>query len=265
MENAWTAAGPVEHGNRITVRRIGVADLKASLSEGVADFLACPTQLVFLCILYPIIGFVAARVAADSDLLPLFYPLVTGLALVGPVLAVGLYEISKRREQGLPVSWLNAFDILRSPSFFSVVAIGVMLFVIFFVWLAVARAIFELVLGSAAPSISMQDFAQQVIASPSFWTLALVGNAVGGLFAILVLTLTAVSVPMLVDRNVGPFVAVGTSVRVVLANPVTMALWGLIVAVILALGCLPLFIGLAVAMPVLGHATWHLYRKAVER
>ena len=244
------------------VRRIGLADLRAALAEGWRDFLAIPTQLVFLCILYPIIGLVAARVAVGNNLLPLAFPLVAGFALVGPVLAIGLYELSRRREAGLPVSWLNAFDVLRNPAMLSVAMLGGVLFLIFAAWLGVARAIYALTIGGEAPA-AMGDFIETIQASPHAWELLLIGNAVGFLFALLVLTIAAVSFPLLLDRHVNPLVAVQTSVRAVLANPVTMLAWGFVVAAVLLLGCLPLFVGLAVAMPVLGHATWHLYRRVV--
>ena len=244
------------------VRRIGFADLQAALAEGWRDFLAIPTQLVFLCILYPIIGLVAARVAVGSNLLPLVFPLVAGFALVGPVLAIGLYELSRRREAGLPVSWLNAFDVLRNPAMLSVAVLGGVLFVIFFAWLGAARAIYALTIGGEAPT-AVGDFIETIQASPHAWQLLVIGNAVGFLFALVVLTIAAVSFPLLLGRNVSPLVAVQTSMRAVAANPGTMLVWGFIVAAVLFLGCLPLFVGLAVAMPVLGHATWHLYRRVV--
>ncbi len=244
------------------VRRIGFTDLQAALAEGWRDFLAIPTQLVFLCILYPIIGLIAARVAVGSNLLPLVFPLIAGFALVGPVLAIGLYELSRRREAGLPVSWLNAFDVLRNPAMLSVAVLGGVLFVIFFAWLGAARAIYALTIGGEAPS-AVGDFIETIQASPHAWQLLVIGNVVGFLFALLVLTIAAVSFPLLLDRDVSPVVAVQTSVRAAMANPGAMLAWGLIVAVVLFLGCLPLFVGLAVAMPVLGHATWHLYRRVV--
>jgi len=247
---------------RPIVRRIGFSDLRAALAEGWADFLAIPTQLIFLCILYPIIGLVAARVAVGNNLLPLAFPLVAGFALVGPVLAVGLYELSRRREAGLPVSWLNAFDVLRNPAVLSVAMLGGVLFVLLAAWLGAARAIYALTIGGEAP-LAVGDFIANIQASPHAWELVLIGNAVGFLFALVVLTIAAVSFPLLLDRNVSPMVAVQTSVRAVRDNPVTMLTWGLVVAIVLLLGCLPLFVGLAIAMPVLGHATWHLYRRVV--
>jgi uncharacterized membrane protein len=249
------------------VRKIGVQDLWDALKRGVDDFLAIPTQLVFLCIIYPIVGLVAARAAYGSDLVPLLFPLIAGMALLGPVLAVGIYELSRRREAGLPASWTHAFDVLRSPSLFSIAVIAGLLLVVFFVWLGAARLIYTLTLGAVTAGsdtpASLGAFAQQMLDTTAGWHMIILGNLVGAAFSIVVLTTTAVSVPMLLDRHVSPAVAIQTSVRAVAANPAMMALWGLIVAGALLLGCVPLFIGLAVVMPILGHATWHLYRRVV--
>ncbi len=245
------------------VRKIGVADLKIALAKGYADFADTPTQLVFLGIIYPVIGVVAATAASGGELLPLFYPLVAGLSLMGPVAAVGIYELSRRREQGLEASWMNAFDVLRSPSIGPIAALGLLLCVIFVAWLFAAQAVYRMTMGDGPPT-SIGHFVQQVFTTWAGWKLILFGNAVGFLFAAAVLILTVVSFPLLLDRDVGVRVAVRTSVRAFLTNPVTMALWGLIVAAALLVGCLPLFVGLAVVMPVLGHSTWHLYRQVVE-
>ena len=244
------------------IRTIGVADLRQVLRQGVADFLAIPTQLLFLCILYPIVGLVAARAADGTDLVPLLFPLVAGMALLGPVLAVGIYELSRRRELGQPVSWLNAFDVLRSPAIGSITLVGCMLLVVFAAWMFAAWAIYGMTLGWAPPA-SLGDFARRVFGSRAGLYLVLAGNAVGALFSVGVLMLTVVSVPMLLDRHVSAGLAIQTSTRAVLANPGVMFVWGLMLAAVLVLGCLPLFVGLAVAMPVLGHATWHLYRRVV--
>ena len=245
-----------------TVNRITVADVRRALAQGWDDFMSSPTQLVFLVVIYPVIGFIAAYGASGGDLLPLVWPLVSGFALVGPVAALGIYELSRRREQGLPVSWLNAFDVLRSPALFAIIVLGVMLFAIFVAWVATARGIYNATFG-AAPPASVADFAWRLFHTDEGWRLILIGNGVGLLFAAVVLALTVVSFPLLLDRQTDPGTAVRTSVRAVLANPVPMALWGLIVAVLLMLGSLPFFVGLAVALPVLGHATWHIYRRVV--
>ena len=247
-----------------TIRHIGTADLLAALRAGWADFLAIPTQLVFLCILYPIVGLVAARAAVGTELLPLLFPLVAGMALLGPVLAVGVYELSRRREAGQTTSWLNAFDVLRSPAIFAIVMIGALLLAIFTAWIGVARLVYELTLGAgAAVPATPADLVHLTFATPAGWAMVAIGDVVGALFAVAVLTLTVVSVPMALDRHVSPILAIQTSIRAVRANPVTLALWGVMVGALLALGSLPFFIGLAVVMPVLGHATWHLYRRLV--
>lgn len=245
------------------VRRIGFADIGDALRLGWQDFLAAPTQLLFLGLLYPLVGLFAARATGGGDLMALFYPLVAGLSLMGPVAAVGIYEISRRRERGWAVSWLDAFAVLRSPAILSIAALGLMLLVIFGAWVLVAQWIYAATLGSVAQPSSVSEFMQLVFQTPEGWRLILFGNAAGFLFAVAVLALTVVSFPLLLDRDVGPSVAVRTSLRAVAANPAPMAAWGLTVAVLLLAGSLPLFIGLAIVMPLLGHGTWHLYRKVV--
>ncbi len=259
-------AAPITHitmaADAAAIRRIGVADLVDALRRGVEDFRAIPTQLIFLGLIYPVVGLAAARATMAGDLLPLLFPLVAGLSLLGPVLAVGIYELSRRREAGQPVSWVHAFAVLRSPSLFAIGIVALMLFGIFVVWVGVAKIIALATIGGDAPD-TFGAFARQVLETPGGWALIVFGNLAGLCFAAAVLTLTVVSVPLLLDRGGSPFAAVLTSIHAVRANPAVMALWGVIVAAILLVGCLPLFVGLAVAMPVLGHATWHLYRKVV--
>lgn len=245
------------------VRRITITDLREALRRGYEDFLAIPTQLVFLCVLYPVLGLVMARVAFGENLLALLYPMVAGFALLGPLAALGIYELSRRREQGLPVSWLNTFDVLRSPAILTIGVLAIMLVGIFVVWLAVAHTLWGAIMGAPAPD-AMGGVLSLVFGTSRGFMLLLVGNLVGAAFATAVLVLTVVSFPVALDRHLGPVAAVRTSIRAVLANPVTMLIWGVIVGAALFLGSLPLFAGLAVALPVLGHATWHLYRRVVE-
>jgi uncharacterized membrane protein len=245
-----------------SIRHIGIADLKDALAKGIGDFNAMPTHAMFLCVIYPIVGLVMARLAFGYSILPLLYPLASGFALVGPLAALGLYELSRRREAGLNASASHAFDVLRSSSIGAITALGILLLVIVAIWLAVANAIYVADFGYAPPS-SMRQFVHDVLTTPAGWNLIIVGNAVGFCFAALVLTIGVVSFPLLLDRDVGAAVALLTSIRAVAANPVTMAAWGLIVAVALAVGSLPFFLGLTVVVPILGHATWHLYRKVV--
>jgi uncharacterized membrane protein len=245
-----------------TVRKIGIADLKDALVKGIDDFRAMPTHAIFLSIIYPVGAVIVAQLTLN-DLFHLFFPLAAGFALIGPVAALGLYELSRQREQGIGPTWAHALGVIHSRSLGGIVALGILLIAIFLVWVAFSQAIYVATFGNAPPA-SIPNFLHQVFTTPEGWTLIAVGNGVGFLFAVVVLIISVVSFPLLLDRNVGPGVAVLTSMRVVQKNPVTMAIWGFIVAALLLIGSLPLFIGLAVVMPALGHASWHLYRKAVE-
>ena len=248
---------------RPIIHSIGPADLKFALVMGLADFKAMPTHLVFLCLIYPIVIVMLARVYAGYEVLPLVFPLLAGYTLIGPLVATGMYELSRRREMGLDTSRLRAFEVIRSPSIGAIAILGIVLMVIYFVWLFTAQGIYDLYFGGAVPE-SIGGFAHQVFATSSGWALIIVGGGVGFIFASVVFALSVVSFPMLLDRDIGVMTAVGASVRAVLANPIMLAIWAVIVAASLLIGSLPFFVGLAVVMPVLGHSTWHLYRRVVE-
>jgi uncharacterized membrane protein len=256
--------GDTRHAPLPAVRTIGLADLRDVLARGIADFAAYRTDVVFLCIVYPVVGLVLASLAFGHGMLPLIFPLASGFALIGPVAAVGLYEMSRRREQGVDITWADAFGVVRAPAFGAILVLGLVLLAIFLLWLAAAYAIYLATLGPEMPA-SVGAFVRAVFTTAEGWTMIIVGVGVGFLFAVLVLTISVVSFPLLLDRDVGLYTAVATSVRAVMANPGPMAVWGLIVAGGLLIGSIPLFLGLIIVMPILGHATWHLYRKLVPR
>jgi uncharacterized membrane protein len=246
-----------------SVRRVTAADLRDVLDTGLRDFGANRTDVIFLCVFYPVIGLILARVTAGDELLPLVFPLASGFALVGPFAALGLYEMSRRRELGIDAGWTDAFRVLSSPSLGAILLLGLMLAVIFVIWLLVAYAIYKVTLGPEPPA-SLAGFIHAVFMTGAGWALIIVGVGVGFLFAVLAMAISVVAFPVLLDHQVGLDTAVAISVRSVLANPGPMALWGLIVVAGLVLGSIPLFVGLAIVLPVLGHATWHLYRKVVD-
>jgi uncharacterized membrane protein len=213
--------------------------------------------------MYPIIGITLVWLTFGYEMLPLVFPLAFGFALVGPVAAVGLYQMSRRREQGLPASWADAFGAIRSPGFGTILVLGLVLLTIFLLWLFAANWIYQITLGPEPP-VSIGAFIRDVFTTTGGWRMIIVGLGVGALFALLVLAISVVSFPLLLDRGVSLDVAVWTSIRAVAANPGPMLLWGLIVAGSLLIGSIPAFLGLVFVLPVLGHATWHLYRMVVE-
>lgn len=258
----WPASAIWRSGEP-AVRRIRLTDIKDVIVEGIADFNAAPTHALFLCLIYPIVGLVLFRVTFGYHLLPLVYPLLAGFALLGPAVAVGLYEISRRREQGLDVSAWHVLEVYRSPHIGAIVRLSIVLLAIFVAWMMTARTLYIQSFGGNPPT-SVSQFVNDILTTPAGHQVILAGNLIGFFFAALVLVISVVSFPMLVDRDVSVSTAVRTSVRAAFANPIPIAAWGLLVAVSLILGALPLFFGLSVVFPVLGHATWHLYRKLVS-
>lgn len=259
----WPASA-IWHAGDPAVRTITLQDLRMALRKGYDDFTALPTHAIFLVLVYPVIGFILARMAFGYNMLHLVFPTAAGFALLGPIAALGLYELSRRREQGLHPTASDALAVVHAKSFASILALALLLLAIFSLWIVTADALYRTTFGSAPPP-TVGAFVDQVVSTSRGYDLMLTGTIIGFVFAVVVLMISAVSFPLLLDRDIGAAAAMRTSIRAFVENPVTMSAWGLIVAVALLLGSLPLFIGLAFVVPVLGHATWHLYRLVVER
>jgi uncharacterized membrane protein len=245
------------------LRTISLSDLREALRQGWEDFKAVPSHAIFLCMIYPVLGLVLARAVLGYSVLPLMFPLAAGFALLGPFAAVPLYELSRRRELGEEASAWDAFDVVRSPSFGAMLGLGVLLLAWFVTWVATAQGIYIAAFGYEGVG-GIGDFVTRVLTTPQGWWLIIIGCGVGFLFALVALCASVVAFPLMLDRHTSAGEGMVTSLRVAAKNPQAVAAWGLIVAVLLLLGSLPCFLGLAVVIPVLGHATWHLYRKAVE-
>jgi uncharacterized membrane protein len=250
------------HSPAPTLHRIRTSELKDVIRKGFADYGAYRTDVIALCVFYPVVGLLLARAVYGHAMLPLLFPLASGFALIGPFAALGLYEMSRERERGVQASWANAFAVLKAPAIGPILLLGLGPVLLFLVWPAVAWLLYAVTLGPAVP-LSLSAFARDLFTTGAGWTLIIVGCGVGFLFALLAMSISVISFPLLLDKDVGLDTAVKTSIRAVKMNPGPMAAWGLIVAGGLVLGSIPLFLGLIVVMPVLGHATWHLYRKLV--
>jgi uncharacterized membrane protein len=254
------AAAPTE---RFGVRRIGTAEIRESLAQGWDDFMTRRGDLIFLGLIYPLVGVAAAFLFTGGNLLHFLFPVAAGIGLLGPVAAIGFYELARRREDGLESDWSHFLDVRKRPAWESLIAVANLLLVIFAAWIVVAAVLWNGLIGDAPTSLA--NLLSLVFGTPQGWALIVVGNLVGLAFAALVLTLSVVSMPMLVDCDVDARTALDTSVRAVMMNKGPMARWGLIVAALLVLGSIPAFVGLAVVLPVLGYATWHLYAHMVDR
>ena len=246
------------------VQLIAPADLNFALREGWRDFTSMRGDLLFAGIIYPIVGLVAAAVSLGGALIPLFFPIAAGIGLLGPLTAIGFYELARRREQGLDYGWSHFLDVRKRPAFPDLLGVGAILLGLFALWVAVAGGLYVLFWGPTAPP-SLGAFLTRLFTTREGWELIVVGNIVGAGFAVAVLALSVVSLPMLVDRDVGAGTAMRASIAAFNANFGTMVRWGLIVAALLVLGSIPAFVGLAVVLPWLGYATWHLYTRLVDR
>ena len=256
--------------SHVPVRRIGFDDIRWALRQGWEDFLGLRGDLLFVGVLYPFVGFIAVLVALNQSLLPLLFPLAAGISLLGPLVAAGFYEMARRRELGEDIRWRHFFDVFSGPAAGPLLALGLVVAGLFVFWLAAAMAIYQMFfvdpnLGFRTPGPA-GAFIHALFTTSHGWGLIIVGNLVGLAFAIVTLMISVVSFPMVVDQpDAGAATAIETSIRAFGRNPASMLGWGLIVAALLVIGSIPLFIGLAVVLPVLGYATWHLYTKTVVR
>src|SRR5690348_3970083 len=202
----------------LPVRRISAADLLDALVKGLEDFAACRTDAMYVCVIFPVMGLVLARLASGYDLLPLLFPLASGFAIIGPFAAIGLYEMSRRHEQGTDISWFDAFGALRSRSIGAILVLGLLLTVIFLIWMITAWQIYALTLGPEPPA-SLSSFVGDVLGTGAGWAMIVVGIGVGFLFACLAFAISAVSFPLMLDRDATLRAAIGTSWRAIAENP----------------------------------------------
>lgn len=246
----------------LAIRPIGLSDLRLALERGVEDFRRHPSHYVFLALIYPVAGIAIALAATGANAFPVLFPLVAGFALLGPLAALGFYEVSRRAERGEPATWRDAFAIAHSPALPAIAKVALVLVALFMAWLVTAQLLFSW-LAPPVEAASYPAFLDALFRSPAGWTLAILGNALGLGFAVVAFSLSVVSLPLILDRHVGAGEAMRVSLEAVRRNPAPMAVWGLIAGGLVFLGSLPLLVGLAVVLPVMGHATWHLYRRVI--
>ena len=264
MATQTMSASRATRSRPVPVRTISDEDLRLSLRQGYEDFSDLRGDLVFAGLIYTVIGLAAVVMTASEPLIPFFYPVVAGVALLGPIAAIGFYELARRRESGREVHWFNFLDVRKRPSLDDMGMVAGLLLVIFVGWLIAAGALYALIFGWEAPT-SVAAFISMIFTTSRGWALIAAGAVVGAIFGWFVLALSVVSLPMLVDCDVSASDAVSASWRAAHANKREMIRWGIIVTGLLVLGSIPLFVGLAFVLPWLGYSTWHLYTRLVDR
>ena len=249
--------------DEIKTRQIGLVDLRECLVKGFRDYSENPMASVPFIALFSFICALVVSVGSFGQELRYFaFPLVAGFTLLGPIVAIAFFEMSRRREQGLETRWLAAFDFIHSASFAPILALSILMAALYVFWLYMAEMIYFGLFGTELP-VSMDAFLNQLVNTREGLLLIAYGNFVGFLFAFAALAISVVSFPLALDKPVTSLTAISVSVRAAFSNMGVIIVWGIIVAVLLALGAALALVGLAVALPVLGHATWHLYKKLV--
>jgi len=246
---------------RLEPRAVGIDDLLEVLGQGIRDLRAAPFYSLFFSAIYVVGGWLMILMLVEFDLPFLVYPLGAGFALIAPFIASGFYVISSRLEASEPLSWGVVFGTIRSMLGRDLGWMALVTGFSLFIWMDIAALLTFGFLGFQ--SLSFSSIIETIFTTPAGWAFLVIGNTVGALIAFAVFSYTVISIPMLFDRDIDFVTAMVTSVRFVKQNPRVMAIWCLTIAVVTMISLLSGLIGLLVTLPVMGHATWHLYRRSL--
>lgn len=245
------------------VRRISFSDLRDVLRLGWSDYIAAPQYGLFFAGAYVVGGFLLFSAVALLRIHWLAYPLVIGFSLIGPFIASGLYEVSRRREQGIELRWSQILGVVAGQHRRELGWMAFVMLFVFWIWMYQARTLVAVFFGSQGFA-TFDGFITAVFTTTNGWLFLLAGHVVGAILAFTLFALTVVSCPLLLDRDADFVTAMITSIRAVTTSPVVMLSWGLLVIIAVVITGLAGLIGLMITLPVFGHATWHLYRRLVE-
>ena len=248
----------------IQIRKISVKDLAQSLWEGYEDYSTKPfSTLMLLLLYYPLFVLMFILIALGQDLRFLTFPVVAGFTLFGPIVAIAFFEMSRLRERGQKMRWRKSFAFVHTSSFAPILALSVLMTLLYAAWLYMAEFIYFGLFGDSPPT-SLTDFLTQLFTTRRGGALIVYGNFVGFLFAWTAMACSLVAFPLALDKPVTSVTAISVSIRAFIENFYVLVVWGVIVVVMMAAGAALFFLGLAVVLPILGHATWHLYRKIID-
>lgn len=258
MEPAKASLAAASPAARV-VTDLTLRDLIGALSAGWRDFVAMPQYGLFFGGVYVLAGLAIGYVTVTGGELAWLIPAIAGFPLVAPFVAVGLYEASRRRKTGEPLDWRGVLGALKGHGDDQILSMGAIVFVAFSFWMIVAHAIFAIFMAESG----VGGDSLGALLSPAGIAMLTVGSVVGGLMALAFYAMTVISLPMLVDRKIDFLTAIIASFKVMRGNMAMMLVWAAMIAALLFIAMIPVFLGLMVVLPLLGHATWHLYRRVV--
>lgn len=261
--SAGTAAATGGKPPPLTIRHPGFGDMREALRRGIDDWRACHSEVPLLAVLAPVAAICLSAVVTAPLLMPFVFPVCAGLALLGPIATIWFACLSRAREQtGAAPSAEEAAAVFDTPRRIIVQNLGLIAIGIYLLWLTVAGILYFQTVGSNGPSGGFGFFAS-IFTTGAGWTMTIVGCVIGAVFAVIMLSIGLVSFPLALDRDVTTWQALATAFSVMARNPAVVLIWGALVAAALVIGIIPALLGLAFVMPILGHATWHMYRRLV--
>ena len=244
------------------VNALSIADLKICLAKGLSDFKRAPMFGLFFGGIFAFGGILIVQSFYVWDKGWMIYPMIVGFPLIGPFIAVGLYEVSRRLEQGEPLLWNEILSVISLQKGRQIPYMAFVMLFIFWVWMYQIRLLIAIILGRMSFS-SWDSFINIITTTPEGWTFVIVGHIVGACFALLLFSVTVVSIPLIMDRDIDFVTGMITSVKTVMKSPIVLICWGIFIAATLFISAVPLFLGLLISLPVLGHTSWHIYKRAV--
>ncbi len=245
------------------VMPLTVADIRACLMQGITDFARAPRFGLFFGGIFALIGMIITLALVRWNMAWMVYPFAIGFPLIGPFAAAGLYEVSRRLESGETLTWSAILSVVWAQRRRELSWMAFTMLFFFWVWMYQIRLMIALFLGRLSFS-TLDRFFSVVLTTPEGWLFLAVGHVVGAALALILFSITVISMPLLMEREVDFITAMITSVKTVIASPAAMLGWGVVVTLAVIAACVPFFFGLLVVLPILGHTTWHIYRMAVR-
>lgn len=258
-----TTTEPYKPPPRPVIRSVNAGDISAALNAGWADFLAAPRYGLFFGGFYVLGGIFIFLCLVVFDMRWMIFPVAIGFPLAGPFAAAGLYEVSRRLERGQPLVWREILSVVVKQQRREFGWMAFTTLFIFWVWMYQVRLLLAVFLGSQSFS-TLEGFAGLIISTNAGVSFIMVGSLIGLVLALVLFSVSVISMPLLLDRDVDFVTAMITSVATVFRNPVPMLGWGILITAVVIISMVPAFLGLLVTFPVLGHATWHFYKRAIE-